>query len=63
LSEPTTEPSAATPGSASPALAGFLSFLFPGLGQAYARRRVAAAVFAIPVLLLIGTIALQSMGA
>ena len=43
-------------------LAGFLSFLFPGLGQAYARRRVAAAVFAIPVLVLIVIIALQSQG-
>ena len=48
--------------SASPALAGFLSFLFPGLGQLYVRRRRAAAVFAIPVLLLIVTIALQSQG-
>lgn len=62
MSEPTSEPTAATPGSASPVLAGFLSFLFPGLGQVYVHRRVAAAVFAIPVLLLIVTIALQSQG-
>lgn len=43
-------------------MAGFLSFLFPGLGQLYVRRRRAAAVFAIPVLALIVVIALQSLG-
>ena len=47
---------------ASPAVAGFLSFLFPGLGQLYVRRRRAAAVFAIPVLVLIVAVALQSQG-
>ena len=41
------------------ALAAFLSFLFPGLGQAYAGEAMLAAVFAAPViLLLIGTVAL-----
>jgi LCP family protein required for cell wall assembly len=36
-----------------PALAAFLSFLFPGLGQTYAGNRRLAAVFALPVALLI----------
>jgi LCP family protein required for cell wall assembly len=36
-----------------PALAAFLSFLFPGLGQAYAGSRRLAALFALPVALLI----------
>ena len=41
------------------ALAAFLSFVFPGLGQAYAGEGVLAAVFAAPVmLLLIGVVAL-----
>jgi LCP family protein required for cell wall assembly len=35
------------------ALAAFLSFLFPGLGQAYAGEAVLAAVFAAPVILLL----------
>jgi LCP family protein required for cell wall assembly len=33
----------------SPLLAAVLSFVWPGLGQFYGRRRVAAAVFAVPV--------------
>jgi LCP family protein required for cell wall assembly len=37
-------------GSGSPAVAAFLSFVWPGLGQWYAGRRRAAALFAIPVL-------------
>jgi len=36
-----------------PWLAALLSFLFPGLGQAYAGRRALAAVLAVPVILLI----------
>ena len=36
----------------SPSLAAFLSFLWPGLGQAYAGRRVAAVIFALPPALL-----------
>ena len=36
-----------------PALAAFLSFLFPGLGQAYAGNRRLALVLAVPVLVLI----------
>jgi len=42
------------PRSRHPALAAFLSFLFPGLGQAYAGNRRLAAMFALPVVLLIG---------
>lgn len=38
-----------------PALAAFLSFLFPGLGQAYAGNRRLGAVFALPVVALILT--------
>ena len=41
------------PSSRHPALAAFLSFLFPGLGQAYAGNRRLAALFALPVVLLI----------
>ena len=41
-----------------PALAALLSFIFPGLGQAYARQPLLAAIFAAPVLLIaIGVIA------
>ncbi|MEP7082427.1 MAG: hypothetical protein ABI841_05570, partial [Chloroflexota bacterium] len=42
-------------------LAALLSFIFPGLGQAYARRPRSAAIFAIPVVLLI-TAALVLVG-
>ena len=38
-----------------PAVAAFLSFLFPGLGQAYAGDRRLAALLAVPVLVLIVT--------
>ena len=44
---------------ASPGILTFLSFLFPGLGQFYARNTRAAAIFAIPVLVLIAFILLQ----
>ena len=37
----------------SPALAALLSFLFPGLGQAYAGRPLRAILFALPMLLLL----------
>lgn len=40
------------------ALAALLSFLFPGLGQAYARRYTLAAVLAVPVLLLLVAVGL-----
>lgn len=48
------------PSSRHPAFAAFLSFLFPGLGQAYAGNRRLAALFALPVvaLLLAGLVAL-----
>jgi LCP family protein required for cell wall assembly len=41
------------PSSRHPALAAFLSFLFPGLGQAYAGNRRLAALFALPVVALV----------
>ncbi|MES2209904.1 MAG: LCP family protein [Chloroflexota bacterium] len=47
---------------ASPGIVTFLSFLFPGLGHLYARHTRAAAVFAIPVLVLIGFVLLQLPG-
>lgn len=45
------EPSADRRPSHSPSVATFLSFLWPGLGQAYERRRRAALIFAIPALI------------
>ena len=49
------EPSQPEPSSRSsrPWLAALLSFVFPGLGQAYRDRRTAALVFAIPMLVLV----------
>ena len=44
----------------SPQLAAFLSFLWPGLGQWYVGRRRSAAMFAIPVALAFGAIAIQA---
>lgn len=44
-----------------PALAAALSFLFPGLGQAYAGEWRIAALFALPVVLLIGGVALAAV--
>jgi LCP family protein required for cell wall assembly len=43
------------PSSRHPALAAFLSFLFPGLGQAYAGNRRLGALFALPVVVLLLT--------
>src|SRR5215210_3867018 len=43
------------PNTSHPALAAFLSFLFPGLGQAYAGNRRLGAVFALPMVALILT--------
>jgi polyisoprenyl-teichoic acid--peptidoglycan teichoic acid transferase len=62
LSDPTPESPSLAPSPGSPAVAGFLSFLFPGLGQLYVRRRRAAAVFAVPVLALTALVAVQSLG-
>lgn len=45
-----------------PWIAALLSFLFPGLGQAYAGDRLLAAVFAAPVLLLVLTVGLLVSG-
>lgn len=55
-----TSPSLPQRGSFSPSLAALLSFVWPGLGQLYARRRVAAAVFAIPALLVLGIVLFQA---
>jgi LCP family protein required for cell wall assembly len=44
----------------SPALAALLSFLWPGAGQLYARRRFAALVFAIPALVVAAVVLLQA---
>ena len=45
-----------------PALAALLSFLFPGLGQAYVGQPLLAAVFAAPVLLIvIGVVAIATL--
>jgi LCP family protein required for cell wall assembly len=43
-------------------LAAFLSFLFPGLGQAYAGARWMAAIFAAPVLLLLAILLAMAQG-
>ena len=40
----------------SPSLAALLSFVWPGLGQYYARRRAAALLFAIPALVVAGIV-------
>jgi LCP family protein required for cell wall assembly len=45
-----------------PWLAALLSFLFPGLGQAYAGRRRAALAFAIPTLVLVAAVAATMLG-
>lgn len=44
----------------SPHLAAFLSFLWPGLGQWYVGRHRSALVFAVPVALAFGSIAIQA---
>jgi polyisoprenyl-teichoic acid--peptidoglycan teichoic acid transferase len=44
----------------SPALAALLSFLWPGVGQLYARRRFAAFVFAIPALVVAAVVLWQA---
>ncbi len=51
IAESVLEPSVEVAG-ASPLLAGILSFVWPGLGQLYARRRTAALVFAVPAAVL-----------
>ena len=61
MSDPIAHTDAPVPTRPSPAVAGFLSFLFPGLGQLYVRHRRPAAVFAVPVLALIALIAIQSV--
>jgi len=47
---------------ARPWIAAVLSFVFPGLGQAYAGDRILAVIFAAPMLLLIATIAVAISG-
>ena len=56
----TNEPSAESRASRSPSIAAFLSFLWPGLGQAYERRRRAALLFAIPALIAAGLLLWQA---
>ena len=57
MQEPTV---AIQPRSVSPALAALLSFLWPGAGQLYARRRYAALFFAVPALALAGIVLFQA---
>jgi LCP family protein required for cell wall assembly len=47
-------PTSDRPRSSSPSLAATLSFIWPGLGQAYTRHRRSAVVFALPVFLVAG---------
>lgn len=54
----TAHPAIESPSGRRALLAAFLSFLFPGLGQAYNRQPVLAWVLAAPVLLLVATILL-----
>ena len=49
----------ASPRRVSPSLAALLSFLWPGLGQLYVRRRYAALLFALPMFLVLIWAALQ----
>ncbi|HET9345140.1 MAG TPA: LCP family protein [Candidatus Limnocylindrales bacterium] len=46
----------------SPHIAAVLSFLWPGLGQWYGGRAQAAALFGVPVLLILALVALQAVG-
>ena len=46
----------------SPALATFLSFLWPGLGQFYLGARRAALLFALPLFVVLVVVALQAFG-
>jgi LCP family protein required for cell wall assembly len=46
----------------SPALATFLSFLWPGLGQLYVGARRTALIFALPLLVVVVVVGLQVMG-
>ncbi len=52
--------SAIRPRPFSPSLAALLSFLWPGLGQVYARRRTSALVFAIPVLVVAAVVVYEA---
>jgi LCP family protein required for cell wall assembly len=56
----TNQPSTETPPSHSASVAAFLSFIWPGLGQAYERRRRAALVFALPAAIVVGLLLLQA---
>jgi LCP family protein required for cell wall assembly len=57
--EPTMPPAVPRP---SPGIAAFLSFVWPGLGEAYAGHRTLALVFALPVLVLATLVAWQALG-
>jgi LCP family protein required for cell wall assembly len=56
----TTDSDRTAPVTQSPSIATFLSFLWPGLGQAYQRRRRAALIFAIPALIAAGVFLVQA---
>ena len=58
----TLPPIAPSAGDRSPHIAAFLSFLFPGLGQWYAGRPRAAALFALPVLGVVALLFLEAVG-
>ena len=51
---------AASPSPVSPSLAAILSFLLPGLGQVYVRRRIAAVFFAVPVVVVAGVVLFEA---
>ena len=56
---PPAEPAAAARPARSPAIAALLSFVFPGAGQLYLGRRVAAVVFAVPTVATLAWASLQ----
>jgi len=55
-----TEPTPDPRPTRSPSLAAFLSFLWPGIGQAYERRRLAAIIFAVTALIAAGLLMVQA---
>ena len=57
-----TSPARIGPRPSRPWLAALLSFLFPGLGQAYAGRSRAALIFAVPALALVAVVAAVLVG-
>ena len=62
MTETNIRPSPEGKGQRSGAIGALLSFVFPGLGQAYLRRRRAAVVFAAPVIVLVAGLAITFAG-